>query len=51
VLPLHPKHEILCTTHLKILAKKERIFQHHGISAGIGIGTAIAVAIAIENGA
>ena len=40
-----------CTTNLKILAKKERIFQHHGITVGvgIGIGIAIAVAIAIEN--
>jgi len=34
-----------CTTHLKILAKKERIFQHHGITVGI----AIAIAIAMEN--
>ncbi|MBP1599107.1 MAG: hypothetical protein H6Q05_4484 [Acidobacteria bacterium] len=40
-----------CTTNLKILAKKERILQHHGITVGvgIGIGIAIAVAIAIEN--
>jgi len=38
-----------CTTNLKILAKKERIFQHHGITVGVGIGIAIAVAIAIEN--
>ena len=35
----------ICTTNLKILAKKERIFQHHGMTVGIGI----AVAIAIEN--
>jgi hypothetical protein len=41
----------LRTTHLKILAKKEKIFQHHGITVGIGIGIAVAVAIAIENGA
>jgi len=34
-----------CTTHLKILAKNERIFQSHGITVGIGI----AIAIAIEN--
>ena len=41
----------LCTAHLKILAKTERILQHHGITVGvgIGIGIAIAVAIAIEN--
>jgi len=46
-----PKHFILCTTNLKILAKMERIFQHHGMTVGIGIGIgiAIAVAIAIEN--
>jgi len=46
-----PKHFILCTTNLKVLAKKERIFQHHGMTVGIGIGIgiAIAVAIAIEN--
>ena len=41
----------ICTTNLKILAKKERIFQHHGITVGIGIGIAIAVAIAIESSA
>jgi len=42
---------VRCTTNLKILAKKERIFQHHGMTVGIGIGIgiAIAVAIAIEN--
>jgi hypothetical protein len=40
---------LLCTTQLKILAKKERTFQHHGITVGIAIGIAIAVAIAIEN--
>jgi len=41
----------ICTTNIKVLAKKERIFQHHGITVGvgIGIGIAIAVAIAIEN--
>ena len=41
----------LCTTNLKILAKKKRIFRHHGmtVGVGIGIGVAIAVAIAIEN--
>jgi len=38
-----------CNPNLKILAKKERIFQHHGMTVGIGIGIAIAVAIAIEN--
>jgi len=38
---------------MRILAKKERIFQHHGmtVGVGIGIGIAIAVAIAIENSA
>jgi len=46
-------HWPFCTTNLKILAKKERIFQHHGmtVGVGIGIGIAIAVAIAIENSA
>jgi len=38
-----------CTTNIKVLAKKERILQHHGITVGIGI--AVAVAIAIENSA
>jgi len=46
-----PKHSFLCTTNIRVLAKKERIFQHHGMTVGIGIGIgiAIAVAIAIEN--
>ena len=38
-----------CTTNLKILAKKERIFQHHVMTVGIGIGIGTAIAVAIEN--